>query len=292
MTQPNINLFVSGLINPVNNSYKLSIEISSSMFRYVIFDQSKNIFIGLKEYIRPQYLSDTNFVNEILVNDQLLSINFIEVVVIYQSWRTMLIPQSIFNPNNLNDFLKFHHEVNADENIKWNSLFKTETFCVYVIPNSIENELKTKFTSVKFYHHTAILINNTLSECSAINSNIGLNINFGENFFNVLITRNQKVILFNSFFYKTYTDIVYFLANILNLYSITPGKLELIISGEIENSSEITSEMQRLFGKIVFAPLCKHYNYSELFSNIEAHKYSNILNSFHCELLAETIKVE
>ncbi len=111
-----------------------------------------------------------------------------------------------------------------------------------------------------------------------------MHIHFSDDFFDILIVKNNKIQLFNSFFYKKNTDVIYFVSNLLNLFSLTPENTKIYISGDINLESELKHELGKIFKIIIIENFDLNYYYGEKFSTIAQHKFVNLLNVFNCGL--------
>jgi hypothetical protein len=263
---------------------QLYIQLSNKSLTYCIFDQATNRFIGLK-HIQIQDESEktiTQLVNEFLNNDALLKQNFAKVCVQYQSFRSMLVPSTLFDSKNLKSFLKFHHDVGDKDDVQYSELKLADAFVVFSQPSFMYNVFTNHFKSVQFTHHTVPFINNAILN-DTIESLPIIYIHFSFDFFDVLIVRNSKIQLCNTFFYKKYSDVIYFVSNILNLFSLTPELIKVILSGEIEQTSEIVAEMHKIFKNIQFETYSSDSIYCQEILDLPQHRFAHLLNLKHCE---------
>jgi hypothetical protein len=269
-----------------DKNYSLALEVGTNKLNYVLLDKAEKKFIGLKSFnfnsIPENEVPD--ILKKTIADELILSHNFDEVILQYQSFRAMLVPDSLFDSNNLRAFLKFHHDVDEKDHIYFQELKPAEAFVIFTIPVFLEEIVRVKFSSVKFSHHSQSFINNALEYNDKAETVPTMHIHFSNDFFDVLIVKNNKIQLFNSFFYKKNTDVIYFVSNLLNLFSLMPENTRIYISGDINPGSELKHELWKIFKIINFESFTPGFNYGHKFSNLAQHKFTNLLNVFNCGL--------
>jgi hypothetical protein len=270
-------------INSIN--YHLSLQIGPGTLSYAILnieDKKYQVLKHINFNISAEKLLKELLLTEI-ENDTNLKYKYASVAFQYQSFRSMLVPESLFDHKNLKAFLKFHHDVDDKDQIKSYFIKLAEAFVIFSIPNYIEEIVNTHFANVKYMHHCIPFINTSLHQASKDNEATALHINFAPDFFDVLIVRNNKIQLYNSFFYKKYTDVVYFVSNILNLFSLKPDNTGLYITGELQAKTELQTELEKIFKSIKFEKYSLDFSYAPAFSDLEQYQFVNLLNLYSCE---------
>lgn len=279
------NLFEDNYIPDPNKKYHLSILVGKDSFTYALMDTEKKEYIGLKSFSIQdnKEASISEIIKSQINTDQILALNFESINVLYESFRTMLVPESLFDSKNLKAFLKFHHEVDEKDHINFIELKSIDAFSVFTIPTEIGEALKSLKGEIKYYHHSNPLVYRAIADSN--NDNMPtLHIYFATDFFDVLIVKNKKIQLSNAFFYKKYTDVLYFIINILNLYSLKPDTTKLCVSGKVVENSEIINEMKKLFTTICFDKFSLDFQYNTKFHTVEEQLFANQINLYTCEL--------
>lgn len=265
-----------------NGQYHLSIQINTTSFIYAILDIQNKRYIGLKHYEIKVEEKTVEEIKNILDNDKSLQYSFQSSSLQYQSFRAMLVPESLFDSKNLKSFLKFHHDVDDKDHIHFYNLKLAEAFVIYSLPVVFENIFVAKFPKIQFSHSSIPFIYNALYLKDKNEPAPCLHIHFAEDFFDVLIVRNAKIQLFNSFFFKKYTDVIYFVVNILNLFSLKPDHSKVFLSGDIEEGSELKKELEKIFKPIQFEKFSLDFSYTPDILNLQQHTYINLLNNYSC----------
>ena len=279
-----IGAFDSQFIPSDLSGYQLLLQVSSSSLSYAVFDKNDKTFKGLKLYLldNDNQSEIKQSIQNILAEDPMLLLNYTDVRIQYESFRAMLVPASLFDSKNLKSFLKFHHDVDDKDQIYFVESRSAEAFVIFSIPLYIEETIGKLYANVCYAHHSVPFINKAIKNDS-LEVVPCLHIHFSNNFFDILIIRNGKIQLCNSFFYKKHSDVIYFISNILNLFSLTPDIIKVILSGEIEASSDVLSEMQKIFKNMQFEQYDYEYKYSGAMMALPQHKFVNLLNLVNCE---------
>ncbi len=281
-----VNTFDVNLQLDDTKKYYLAMQLESNAFSYIIFDIEEKKYIGLKQ-ITFNSVSETEIkqsLTNIFNEEPLLSNKFSKVIFQYQSLRGMLVPESLFDSKNLRVFLRFHHDVDDKDLIHFQEIKPAEAFVIFTIPVYLEELLETKYADIIYSHHSVPFIYNAIEIRKNEDNMPSIHIHFANDFFDVLINRNSKILLFNSFFYKKYSDVLFFVANILNLFSIKPNTSKMYLSGQIDEDSEMKNELGKMFNTISFDSLTPELNNILNFQMSSRHRFVNLLNLFYCGL--------
>lgn len=279
-----IEAFEENFLFDDSKKYHLSLQIGPGTLSYAILNIDDKKYQALK-HINFKNNTEKIFSELLLTefeNDTCLKHNFASVAFQYQSFRSMLVPESLFDQKNLKAFLKFHHDIDDKDDIRFIDIKPAEAYIIFSIPNYIEKIVGTRFSGIKYLHHCVPFISKALPQALNEKEVTALHINFAPDFFDVLIVRNNKILLFNSFFYKKYTDVVYFVANILNLFSLKPDKTGLYITGEMGEELEVKTELSKIFKNILFEKFSLDFTYAPSFSDLLQYQFVNLLNLYSC----------
>jgi hypothetical protein len=277
-----INTFNKEFVLDNNCNYHLSIQGNATKLSFALLDVNNNKYIGVKDYAFDNQEDAKKLLQQLFSEDPLFKCNFKSVIFQYQSYRAMLVPDTLFDSKNLKAFLKFHHNLDESDYIHYLPLKQAEAFVIFSIPVYYEEILNSKYPDVKYLHHSIPYIYNAIENRGNDVNYPSLHVHFTSDFFDVLILRNKKIQLFNSFFYKKYTDVIYFIINILNLYSYLPAHTKIYLSGEVEENTELYKELKTLFNSLNLESYVSTYHYSDEMKNIGQHKFVNLINAYSC----------
>ncbi|MCX7987622.1 MAG: DUF3822 family protein [Bacteroidales bacterium] len=274
-----INAFDSNVQIPKDKTYELYLEGNSQFMQFALYDKEQNHFLGVKQWIAELGEKVEDLLSSMLEDNLLNEIKFQNIIFSYSSHRAMLVPQTLFDAEHLEDFLKFHHKIEDSEKILYHYIPKADAFLIYTCPINIENYLKPKFHNVEIKHHAIPFI------CMALNKNIqshlpAVHIFLGHNFFDLLVLKQEKILLFNSFYYQKHTDVLYFLVNVSNLFSIPPHNSQMYVSGNIDQNSyaTIVSELKNIFPYIISEDtISENFSYAKGILELPQHQLKTLI---------------
>jgi len=275
-------------------NYKLSFQLSTNGFSFSVLEVNRNKLLSVESYEldKPESISSSVThesvvllaIEELFFQFKWIGEKFAAVNFIIESDKSTLIPMPLFDPSEINTYLKFSHIVSKDEDIISNSMINLEAFNIF----SIYKNLREKITSM-FPDSTISNISNTLIEGILINyknQNIKnkVFVNVRNSYFDVIIIHGKRLIFFNSFKYKTKEDFIYFLIFVFEQLRINPEEVELVLLGNIRKNSPLYEIAYNYVREISFARRSELIKYSYVFDDVPEHFFYNLLNSNLCGL--------
>ncbi|HOT15434.1 MAG TPA: DUF3822 family protein [Bacteroidales bacterium] len=263
-------------------SNTLIIGIFSKEVVYTIFNKETTSFSAIES---DKYASDielTESIKKIINKESVSAASCEQLILVNQTYRSMLVPESLFDKNNLVTFLKFHHNVDERDYLHYVKIADSEAYSVFSIPSTIEDLLSSKFEKVHYLHHSIPFISSALSIYNKYNTLPEFYLNVTPDFFDILIIRNKKIQLFNSFLYQKYTDAIYFIVNILNLYSYSPNNVKLIISGNINKEDNFYSGLAKIFNMVEIQKIPPSVKVEPDMQPVEMQKLVHVFNAVLC----------
>lgn len=275
-------------------NYKLSIQLSTNGFSFSVLEVNRNKLLSVESYqldkpesISPSINHDSVVllaIEELFLQFNWIGEKFAAVNFIVESDKSTLIPMPLFDPAEINTYLKFSHNVSKDEDTISNSMLNLEAFNIF----SIYKNLREKIFSM-FPGSTISTISNTLIEGILINhknQNIKnkVFVNVRNSYFDVIIIHGKRLIFFNSFKYKTKEDFIYFLIFVFEQLRINPEDVELVFLGNIRKNSPLYEIAYNYIRKISFGKRSELIKYSYVFDDVPEHFFYNLLNSNLCGL--------
>ena len=249
---------------------ELVCEVSNEGFSYLIKDSGAKMFIGSGVYHFNNIIGG-NYglaLSKIFQQTESLSENYKKVQVIYSFPESVLIPFSLYNSRNNAEVLNMvHGDFTENDAILTDVLLKSKVYNCYRIPSEISREIHNKFPSCEALHQYSFLMNSLLA-----NSN-RLSVIFYPQKIVLSVEKDGKILLINSFQYKTAEDVSYTLLNICRQFEIE--KIPVEVSGLIEKDSALYKEIYKYFDQVSFPKLPKEINFSEEMNKYPVHFFSH-----------------
>ena len=268
----------------LTQSYQLSIQLSLNGLSFCILDPVRNKFIALQhtsfktEIIFDDYL---NGIEDYLRKTDLLNHKYKTVKLIWVSNKNTLIPSTLFTIDNLKKYFEFNQTINDLDEIHYTELKYSNAYSVFVIPNQIANIFIRKYPNISFYNQQIPAIEQALFRHHSGTFKVFVNVE--DNFFDLLITQNGKLLLYNNFIYKSEIDMLYYVMYSFEQFKLNPGSTDLILSGIISKNSKEYLKLKEYIRQIKFEKLSEEYSYSYTFNKVPHHFFNNLFNIALCE---------
>lgn len=220
---------------------KLVLQISLQEVSFSIVDTltGKPITFGKYQLESGTNLNDIehsiiNFVK----NTPLLQSSFDQVLVLHNNTLNTFVPKAFFDESHLANYLQYNVKVFESDFLTFDEIKNYEMNNVYIPYVNINNALLDVYGNFNYTHSFSILVKKLLDlsknidetqvfvHCQAIN-------------FQLVVIKNQKLILFNSFDYKAKEDFIYHLLFTVEQLQLNPETLVLKFLGDISKESPL-----------------------------------------------------
>ncbi|MCF8301634.1 MAG: DUF3822 family protein [Bacteroidales bacterium] len=292
--KPSISLVDESLDKNNTEQYRLSIRLALDGFSFCVLNSQTNKYLAFELFqfpISPGHvlasnLSDAqaNFIDGILYARKWLLQPFESVHVVLENSKATLIPFPLFEAGDKDLYLKFNHYLRADEQVVYDKLNNLEAYNVYALPPAIRDKVFSFFPRCNFSHFSSTLIESLIIRYKNQDLPETIFANVRSNHFDMVGFRDQKMVYFNSFAYRTKEDFTYFLIFVMEQLSINPENVRLVLMGEIERRSPVFETIYTYVRNVSFIDRNEAFEYSYVFDRIPDHYYYNLLNVNLCGL--------
>lgn len=280
---------VTGLktTQPINhlkviNLKKLSIQISLSGLSFCILNSSNSEVEFLKRFEFKSKLTPQEVLKElqdIMSKESLLSQRFNSVLVLFQNELSNLVPAAFFEEQSASDYLKFSSKIIKTDFISHDQIAANNSVNVFVPYVNINNYLFEVYGEFEYKHASTILLEQILSE-GQDSATDKIYINVEPLHFEMIIIKNGRFQLYNTFEYYTKEDFIYFV-----LFSIEQLKLDtetaiVKLSGNILKDDELFEMLYTYIRHVEFYGPSKEYTFTTDAPDLK-HQHTLILNSFN-----------
>jgi hypothetical protein len=192
------------------------------------------------------------------------------VKCLFISRKNVLIPKSIFSTHNIKSYISFFFHLDELDEIHYRYIPEIEAYCCFALPSPLISKIISRFGESNFYNQTYQIIRR------AKNYNTGTSIVFCDNFMDISIFKDNKLVLNNSFEIFDIRDIIYFISAISDRFAIKD--IPIYISGNISNVE--IKKLKKFFPSIVQE---QNRKISLLLGSEISAKYYNLLSLQECE---------
>ncbi len=282
---PHISLIDKSFSESNSNQYFLFLQLGKSGLTYTVFNPQNAQFLVLEQFLFNEVYSDysiTNHLKTILENSTILKLNFNKFQVAYINQRATLIPNAIFNNEEIKKYHAFNFSILEEDCFFYNKLLNADCMNIFSIPDYITNSFRS-IANISFHHFSSAIIEASLINSKTVNTDIVIDVNVLPSSFQITVIKNQKLEFYNSFTYQTSEDFIYYLLFVFNQLQIKPEESVINLSGEVEKNSAIYEMLFKYIKQINFSSLPKNLKYSYTFSDIPTHYYHSLFNQYLCE---------
>jgi hypothetical protein len=264
-------------------SYHLSIQAGLDGISFVLFDPSGYKYIALKhygfgeeipEYRYPDYLQD------LFKKDEFLQKEYLSIYCIWNNSRTTLLPAVLFEKEKLRQYFEFNQVLNDLDELHYNHIKSLDAHLIFPVHHEIANIFIRQYPTMKFFNQATPFIEYTLNHSSGTSDSVHLNIH--ENFFDILVMRNNSLVLHNTFNFRYEQDLTYFIMNVYDKVFLDPASIPVYISGAVEKNSSLVNWIRKFIKTVNFCELDNRFRYSHAFNRIPDHFFINLFNLYLC----------
>ncbi|MGF1586007.1 MAG: DUF3822 family protein [Bacteroidales bacterium] len=271
-------------LNQTGN-YHISIQAGLDGYSFSVLDPVRNKYILLKHY-KLSEISDITLledkIHEIQKNDEFLSREYKSALFSYQSPKYTIIPGPLFNKQNLRSYFEFNQHLDDLDEIHYNKLNNTDAYNLYIIPSRLACLVKKAFDNVRYYHQVTPFIENGLMQYGGKTFRRSVLVNLYGKYADVIVVQGEKLILSNTFPWKTDQDLVYFILYVYEQLKLSGEDVPLVISGSIKKRSEAYELLKVYIKKVGFESRNDTFQYSYTLNDIDLHWFTNLFNLKLC----------
>lgn len=267
------------------NLYHLSIQISLDGFYFSVLDIPRGKYVllnGHHLFLKRNKLL-LRSVRQIMEEDEMFGKSFKSVEILFGSRRFTLVPQAFYGRASIEKYLWFNVGPEKGSIVVRNPLTMAECSLLYDIPQNLHDYLVGKYPKVTIKHNLVPLIEKSLRKNKPNGERSQMHLNFFRDHFEMVIINGSKLILANSFSYRTDRDILYFVLYTYDQLKLAADSCELIIHGHLPQVAPVYHMFKKYIKYTSFARLDTMYQYSYTFSQVPEHYYSSLLSVYKCE---------
>lgn len=283
--KPHISLFDKSYNKSKSNQYKLYVELSNNGLKHTILDTQSNTFIGIEEYRFTDIYNDYSLVEplkEIISHNETYQNEFKAITVAFVNNRSTLIPNAIFNADKLTNYHQFNFSKQEEDQFYADTLINLSAHNIYSIPDFITAAFSS-LKNIQFKHFSSALIESSLIEAKREKALSLINVHILPSSFQVVVIKNQKLELYNSFNYQSSEDFIYYLLFVLDQLNINNEEAIIKLTGEVEMNSVIYTILYKYIQTLKFGERPENLKFSYIFEETPKHFHHALFNQFLCE---------
>jgi len=227
----------------------LVMEVSPHIFSYALLDNAKNLlhlrFYELDALNNPELAKE---LNGIILTDEVMKSEIAKKTFLYNFPESQLIPEQYFNTGAGQDLIElFHGDLNKGITLSERIEGSTQ-YNVFRVPEEVHTLLQQSFSNSHYWHYYSLWMQCSQQQMHA--KPTWLSVMFYPNRMLVAIVKEKQLQLVQSYVYEAAEDVGYYLLNICDQLQLSPQDTPVILSGMIDVSSALYTEIFKYFGQV------------------------------------------
>lgn len=259
--------------------------VSSSEIVAAFFFPKKNKFLLLDSVSfaddkkqEPTVATLKSFLEE---RNLLKQFNIVNTRVVLVSDQFTLLPASFYKESDADAVFDFNFT--RDDSVEIFS-YRVPSFDVQVIYGAAKETVKLcrdLFAKPEFIPHVSGLLESFNLQYKKISSPVLL-LNIRQSAVDIVVKENRKLLLANSFKYKTPEDILYYTLNVYEQLQLNPESEKLIVAGRFETGSLTHKLLQKYIRYTEPAERPSMIEYSYVFNELPPHQHFQLFSQVLC----------
>lgn len=264
------------------SEYHISIQVGLDGFSFCILDVNRKKYLVLQHL--PLIVGKIQFlakkIEAIFDQEEKLNASYKSVCITYSTNKATLLPKAYSDPDFFTKVAELTNDINKNEDIWINNLSGFNQQLIYSYPKDLMTLLNRKFTEFQFKHKSIPLLATAVQERNEKKNT--LVINFEKKYIRMIVIKDLKLALYNSFYFKNESDFLYYTLNICHTLQIDPERDELLIGGYVADDSSYIRQLKKYVSNVYFLKPSADFLYSNTFEKIQKHQFVSLLNSYQC----------
>lgn len=156
-----------------------------------------------------------------------------EVVVLHDNNFNTFVPDALFDPDYPGSYLQYNTKVFETDFFAFDAIGSYDMQNVYVPLMNVNNFLIDRFGAFEYKNVNSILVAKLLDASKNIDDK-QVFLHVQETHFEIVVARNQKLLLYNSFEYNTPEDFLYYLLFTMEQLFLNPETANVMLLGKID----------------------------------------------------------
>ncbi|HZJ35355.1 MAG TPA: DUF3822 family protein [Gillisia sp.] len=219
---------------------KLSIQVRLDGLSFCILNCRTKEIVWYKKQDFPKEYNPVKILEKIAIlyqNEKVLQSHIGEVVLLFSNDLYSLVPEAYFIEEEASNYLKFNTKILKTDVVAHDSIANKQLVNVYIPYANIINYFFDKYGEFEYKHGISVLTEAVLEFDSGEGTTAYLN-NFTD-YFDLVVVKNNKLLLCNTFSYDTKEDFIYYLLFTAEQLELDPSQFELCLLGDISNESPL-----------------------------------------------------
>lgn len=269
--------------------YNLSLLVGRHDFQFCVIDTRGNKCLLLEDY-ELEGISSTNIqintLYKLFEGHHLLMAGYWKSVKLaMKNQKFTILPSHLFSSDHVRDYLKLSTEVDADlDDFYYYKHIQSEAVSVFAAERKIIEKVRSIYPTltVQVVHHGSAFIEGIQSHRDFTYYK-DLYIHIGRSNFSLVVTEDNKLLLYNRFPYQNSQDIVKYTMLTLQELGMSQQETKALVWGTISSNTPHFKELYRYIKNLSFGGRPSYLNFAYMFDEVPDHQYFDLYSIYVCE---------
>ena len=228
--------------NPIEDTFKkLSIQVGLNGLSFCALDTVSKKVLAYEKMLFKTASTPYLLLKElktVLNSHNLSNTSFQEVMVVHKNGFFSMVPKTLFNKDELPNYLKFNAKMMANDFVVFDELDNHDLVNVYIPFANVNNYIFDLFGEFSFKHNGSVLVSSLLNYSNSP-SETYCYVQIEEREMEIVVISERKLLFYNYFEYKTKEDVLYYLLFTLEQLNMDAENIQLRLFGQIEEDDAL-----------------------------------------------------
>ncbi|MDP3352613.1 MAG: DUF3822 family protein, partial [Flavobacteriaceae bacterium] len=217
-------------------------------------------------------------IQQIVLEEPLLRNKYQSVNITFKNKLNTFVPLELFDEQFLSNYLQHTIKVFSNDFVAHDIIDKNKLVNVYIPFVNITNFFLDYFGPFNYKHAGTVLVEK-LIDINNDNTDIRVYVQVSKNDFEVIVLKQNELILYNSFTLNTNEDFAYFILFIFEQLKLDRDVNKIVLLGDIDYQSDLYKLIYKYVRNVEFLDYDFPYQ-SEILNTVPKHQNFIVLNQF------------
>ena len=271
------------------HNYDLNLLLGNRDLQIAVVDKRSNRCLIVEDFIISSIDSYAKLINvfeHIFDDHHLLKAGFWSSVKVgIKGNKFALVPESLFNPDSIFDYLKFNCKVNKEsDELMYYKHSKSDAVNTFAIDTRMYNWLESLYTDkqILYFHQSSALIEGVLEQL-AYYPDDSVFVYVDRFKLHIITSKNKKLEYYNQFYIKQFSDYIKYIMTVMNGLNRDQLNTNVVLWGYLGKQSKHYNEFAKYIKNISFGGRPKFLNFGYPFDELQEHHYFDLYNVHLCD---------
>ncbi len=236
-----------------NQANRLSVQVSLTGLSFLISSEDKLehhfVEVPFETPRSPEEL--TLEIDKAFIEQDWITNKFSEIKLVHTSHLYTVVPTTLFDEKKASEYLKFNTKILSTDFVSYDEVDNQDLVVVYLPFVNANNFIFDKFGSFSYFHNITLLLSHFL-KIEKFSKEQKVYIHVQKDFFDCIILNGNKLLLCNSYSYKTPEDFIYFILFCFEQLKLNPNEIKTVLCGAVNSASELYEIMYTYVRNVSF----------------------------------------